>query len=134
MISDFFLHNCVVHTRERHNFMPLRVMRRLGLECTGPCKYLLSLDSRIVETIGYIKDLSITFNQAPNVSMIINMIVEDIPEAYGILLGRQWSTKVKNGCYFIERTHFTFPHKGVEVVIRREPKYQEQVVPASYNT
>jgi len=33
----------------------------------------------------------------------------------------------------MEGTHFTFPHKGVEVVITREPKYQEQVVPASYN-
>jgi ribonuclease HI len=33
-----------------------------------------------------------------------------------------------------EGTHFTFPHKGVEVVIKREPMYREQVVPASYNT
>jgi hypothetical protein len=109
-------------------------MRRLGLECTGPCKYLLSLDSRTIETIGYIKDLSITFNQAPDVSMLIDVIVADIPEAYGMILGREWSSKVKQGCYFMEGTHFTFPHKGVEVVIRREPKYREQVVPASYNT
>jgi hypothetical protein len=113
--------------------MPLRVMRRLGLECTSPCKDLLALDSRTVETIGYIKDLSITYDQAPEVSMLINMIVADIPEAYGMILGREWSTKVKKGRYFMEGTHFTFPHKGVEVVIRREPKYQEQVVPASYN-
>ena len=34
----------------------------------------------------------------------------------------------------MEGTHFTFPHKGVEVVIRREPKYREQVVPANYNS
>jgi hypothetical protein len=45
--------------------MPLRVMRRLGLECTGPCKGLLALDSRTVETIDYIKDLLITYDQAP---------------------------------------------------------------------
>jgi hypothetical protein len=70
--------------------MPLRVMRILCLECTGPCKDLLTLDSRTVETVGYIKDLSITFNQAPDVSMIINVIVEDIPEAYGMILGREW--------------------------------------------
>jgi hypothetical protein len=55
--------------------------------------------------------------------MLINMIVADIPEAYGMLLGREWYTKVKKGCYFMEGNHFTFPHKGVEVVIRREPKY-----------
>jgi hypothetical protein len=89
MISDFFLHNCVVHTGERHNFMPLRVMRRLGLECTGPCKDLLDLDSRTVETIGYIKDLSIVFSQALDVSIIINVIIADIPKAYGMLLGRE---------------------------------------------
>jgi hypothetical protein len=55
--------------------------------------------------------------------MLIHVIVADIPEAYGMLLGREWSSKVKQGCYFMEGTHFTFPHKGVEVVIRREPKY-----------
>jgi ribonuclease HI len=134
LIFDFVLHNCVADTGARHNVMPLRVMRRLGLECTGPCKDLLALDSRTVETIGYIKDLPIAYDQAPEVSMLINVIVADIPEAYGMLLGREWSTRVKNGRYFMEGTHFTFPHKGVEVVIKREPKYREQVIPASYNT
>ena len=66
--------------------------------------------------------------------MLINVIVADIPEACGMILGREWSTNVKKGRYVMEGTHFTFPHKGVEVVIRREPKYRDQVVPASYNT
>jgi ribonuclease HI len=65
--------------------------------------------------------------------MLINMIVADIPKAYGMLLGREWYTKVKKGHYFMEGAHFTFPYKGVEVVIRREPKYGEKVVPTSYN-
>jgi hypothetical protein len=117
------LHNCVTDTGVRHNVIPLRVMRRLAIECTRPCKDLLDLDSRTLETIGYIKDLSITYDQAPNVSMLINMIVVDILEAYGMILWREWSTKVRKGRYFMEGNHFTFPHKGVEVVLRREPKY-----------
>jgi hypothetical protein len=80
------------------------------------------LDSRTIETIGYIKDLSIAYDQALEVIMLINIIIVDIPEAYGMLLGRKWSTKVEKGRYFMEGTHFTFPHKGVEVVIRMEPK------------
>jgi hypothetical protein len=63
--------------------------------------------------------------------MLINVIIVDIPKAYGMILGREWSTKVKKGCYFMEGTDFTFLHKGVKFVIRREPKYREQVVPAS---
>jgi hypothetical protein len=102
LIFDFVLHNYVADTGARHNVMPLRVMRRLGLECTSPCKDLLALDSRTVETIGYIKYLSISYDQAPKVSMLINVIVADIPEAYGMLLGREWSTKVKKGHYFME--------------------------------
>ena len=78
--------------------MPLRVMRILGLECTGPCKDLLALNSRTVETIGYINDLYITFNQALDVSMLINMNVADIPEEHGMILGREWSNTIKNGC------------------------------------
>jgi hypothetical protein len=116
LISDFFLHNCVTDMGERNNVMPLRFMIILGLQCTSPCKYMLSLDSRMVETIGYIKDLSINCNQALDVSMLINVIVVYIPKAYGIFLGRDWSTKVKKGCYFMKGTHFTFHHKGVEVV------------------
>jgi hypothetical protein len=93
--------------------MPLQVMRSLGIECTSPCKDILALDSKTVETIGYIKDLSIAFHQALDLNMLINIIVPDIHEAYGIILGREWSSKVKWGCYFMEGTHFTFPHKGV---------------------
>jgi hypothetical protein len=57
-------------------------MRRLGLECIGPYKYLLALHSRTIEMIGYIKNLSIYFNKPPNVSMIIHMVIENILEAF----------------------------------------------------
>jgi hypothetical protein len=56
-------------------------------------------------------------------SMLMHVIIADISKAYGIILGGMWSTKVKRGCYFKEGTHFTFSHKGVEVIIVREPKH-----------
>lgn len=102
------LHNCVIDTKSRHDVTPLLVTKRLDFECIGPCKYLIDLDSRIVEKMGYMKVLSISFNQAPNVSMLIHVIVVEILEAYGVLLGRDWSTKVKKVLYLMEGTHFTF--------------------------
>jgi hypothetical protein len=84
--------------------------------------HLLVLDSRTIEKIGYIIGLYISFNQTSNVRMLIHVIVVDLPKSRGMILGREWSTKVKRGCYFLEGTHFTFTHKGVEVIIKREPK------------
>jgi len=55
--------------------MHFLVMRRTGIECIGPCKYLLALESRIVEIMVYMKGLSIYFNQTPNVSMLIHVSV-----------------------------------------------------------
>jgi hypothetical protein len=49
--------------------------------------------------------------------MLIDVIVEDILEEYGILLEKKWSTNAKQGCYLLEGYHFTFPHKAMEVII-----------------
>jgi len=103
--------------------MPLQFMRRLCLECTSPCKYMLPLDSRTVGIIGYIKNLTISFNQDHDVSMIMHVMVVDIPEVYGMIFRMRVVLQSQKGFYFMEGTHFTFPHKGVEVVIRRESKY-----------
>jgi hypothetical protein len=70
-------------------------MEILGLEVTRPYKYLHSFDSSKVKCIGLIKDLCITLAQIPAKSMVMDIVVEDIPLKYGMLMSRSWGDKLR---------------------------------------
>jgi hypothetical protein len=73
-----------------HNLMPKAIMEKLGLEVTIPYKDLHSFDSNKVRCIGLIKDLCITLVQILEKSMVMDVVVVDIPPKYGMLLSRSW--------------------------------------------
>jgi hypothetical protein len=54
-------------------------MEKLGLDITRPYKDLYSFDSSKVKCIGLIKDLCITLAQIPAKSMVMDIVVADIP-------------------------------------------------------
>ena len=47
----------------------------------------------------------------PQVHFIIDIIVADIPEAYGLFLSRDWSEKLK-GYFAMDLSHLWIPHNG----------------------
>jgi hypothetical protein len=85
-IHDLILHNAMMDLGASHNLMPQAVMEKLGLEVTRPYKDLHSFDSSKVRCIGLIKDLCITLVQIPTKSMVMDVVVADIPPKYGMLL------------------------------------------------
>jgi hypothetical protein len=54
-----------------------------------------SFDSSKVKCIGIIKDLCITLAQIPIESMVMDIVVTDIPPKYGMLLSMSWGAKLK---------------------------------------
>jgi hypothetical protein len=94
-IHDLILHNAMLDSGASHNLMPKAVMEKLGFEVTRPYKDLHSFDSSKVKCIGLIKDLCITLVQIPSKSMVMDVVVADIPPKYGILLSRSWGAKLK---------------------------------------
>jgi len=48
---------------ERDSVIQVHIVRKMGLTCSDPCKFLLFLDFGMVEINGYIKDFSIESNQ-----------------------------------------------------------------------
>jgi hypothetical protein len=93
-IDDLILHNAMLDLGASH-LMPKAVMDKLGLEVTRPYKDLHSFDSSKVICIGLIKDLCITLIQIPTKSMVMDVVVIDIPPKYGMLLSRSWGAKLK---------------------------------------
>jgi len=94
-IHELILHSAMLDSGAYHYPMPKDVMENLGLEVTIPYKDLHSFDSSKVKCIGIIKDLCITLAQIPIKSMVMDIVVADIPPKYGMLLSRSWGDKLK---------------------------------------
>ena len=84
----------MLDSRESHNLMPKAIMERLNLDITRPYKDLFSFDSSQVKCLGLIKDLCVTLFQCPTKSILMDIVVADIPPKYGMLLSHSWGAKL----------------------------------------
>ena len=62
-----------------HNLMPKSIMEKLNLDITRPYKDLFSFDSSQVKYLGLIKDLSISLVQYLAKTILMDIVVADIP-------------------------------------------------------
>jgi hypothetical protein len=93
-VHDRLLHNCMLDSGASHNVMPKYIMDRLGLEITRPYGDLYSFDSRRVKCMGMIKYLVVTLAHVPVKSILMDVVIADIPLKYGLLLSRSWGAKI----------------------------------------
>ena len=93
-VHDHLLHNCMLDSGASHNLMPKAIMDILGLKITQPYGDLYSFDSRNVKCVGMIKYLVVNLAQIPIKSVLMDVVVADIPPKYGMLLSRSWGTKL----------------------------------------
>jgi hypothetical protein len=96
-----------------HNVMPKVVMEELGLEITKPYQDLYSFDSKKVKCLGLIKYLVVSLSQLPMKSVVMDIVVADIPPKFGMLLSRTWAKKV-GGSLQMDLTYATIPVFGGE--------------------
>ena len=110
-IYDQLLHNCMLDSGASHNVMPKIIMEKLGLQITRPYGYLYSFDSRRVKCMGIIKDLVVTLAQVPVKSILMDVVIADIPPKHGLLLSRSWGAKL-GGSLQLDMTFATIPVFG----------------------
>lgn len=94
-IHDKILHNAMFDSDAYHNLMPKSVMEKLDLDITRPYKYLFSFDSSQVKCFGLIKDLCVSLVQYPTKTILMDIVIADIPPKYGMLLSRSWGAKLQ---------------------------------------
>ena len=87
-IHDKILHNSMLDSGASHNLMPKSVMEKLNLDITRPYKDLFSFDSSQVRCLGLIKDLCVSLVQYPTKTILMDIVVADIPPKYGMLLSK----------------------------------------------
>lgn len=95
-IHDKIFDNAMLDSRASHNLIPKDVVLEcLGLDITRPYKDIFSLDSRNVRCLGLIKDSVVSLIQIPTKSIVMDLVVEDIPPKFGMSLFRSWASKLK---------------------------------------
>jgi len=87
-IHDKILHNAMFDSGASHNLMPKSVIEKLDLDITQSYKDLFSFDSSQVRCLGLIKDLCVSLVQYPAKTILMDIVVADIPPKYGMLLFR----------------------------------------------
>jgi hypothetical protein len=112
-IHDKVLHNCLMDSGASHNLMPKAVMEELGLEVTRAYHDLYSFDSRRVQCLGVIKDLAVSLFQLPMKSMVMDIVLVDVPPKFGMLLSRSWIKRL-GGTLQMDLTYATIPVFGGE--------------------
>jgi hypothetical protein len=91
-----------------HNLMPKTVMDELGLEITKTYHDLYSFESRKVKCLGVIKDLVVTLFQLPMKSIVMDIVVADVPPKFRMLLSRSW-IKILWGTLQMDLSYATIP-------------------------
>jgi hypothetical protein len=112
-IHDKVLHNCLMDSGASHNLMPKTVMEELGLEVTRAYHDLYSFDSKRVQCLGVIKDLVVSLFQLPMKSMVMDIVVAEVPPKFGMLLSRSWIKRL-GGTLQMGLTYATIPVFGGE--------------------
>lgn len=112
-IHDKILHNYLLDTEANHNLMPKAIMDQLGLDITNPYHDLFSSDSSKVKCVGLIKDLAITLSQLPMKSMMMDIVVANVPPKFGMLLSRGWIKRL-GGTLQNDLSYATVPVLGGE--------------------
>ena len=118
-INEMILHNVMLDSRVSHNLMPQAIMESLGLDITRPYSKLYSFDSKKVKCIGLIKGMVITLTQLPTKSLVMDVMVADIPVKFGMLLSRSWSAKLK-GTLQMDLSYATIPVFGEQRRLYKE--------------
>jgi hypothetical protein len=83
----------------------------MGLEVTRPYRDLYYFDSRKVKCLGMIKYLVVNLAQIPVKSILMDVVIVDVPVKYGMLLSRSWGAKL-GGSLKLDMMYATIPIFG----------------------
>jgi ribonuclease HI len=111
------VHNCMVDSGASSNVMPWSVCQKINAEVEPSSLKIIQLDRTDVKVIGELKNVLIRLSSNPKVHQVIDIIVVDIPEVYGLFLSRDWSEQL-HGYFTTDWSHLWLPENGKPNKIR----------------
>jgi hypothetical protein len=111
---EFFnrnVHDCMVDLGASSNIMPWSVFQKINAEVQPSSLKIIHLDQTSIKVIGELRNVLIRLSSNPKVHQVIDIIVVDIPEVYGLFLSRDWSKQLHD--YFtMDWSHLWLPENG----------------------
>lgn len=107
LIDEIFnknVHNCLVDSEASSNIMPRAMCTKLNITPRKYAVHIVQLDRTKVKVLGEIASISIRISNNPEVSQIIDILMAEIPEFYGLFLSRDWSKKL-HGYFTTDWSH-----------------------------
>jgi hypothetical protein len=112
-VHEKILHNCLMDLVASHNLIPKYVMDELGLDITKAYHDLYYFDSRKVKCLGAITDLVVTLFQFTMKSIVMDIVVVDVPPKFRMLLFISW-IKILGGTSNMDLSYATIHVFGGE--------------------
>ena len=103
-IFNLNVHNCLVDSGSSSNAMLFSVCKNINGKPTPFASQIIQLDRTAVKVAGELKNVLIRLVADERVFQYIDIMVVDIPEAYGLILSRDWSEKL-NGYFATDWLH-----------------------------
>ena len=93
-IFNHNVHNCLVDLGASVNIMPLSVCKKINGKPKPSTWRVIQLDRMNVKVIGEMEDVLVHLSSNDKVCQFIDIVVADIPEAYGLVLSKYWLAKL----------------------------------------
>ena len=87
-IFNYNVHNYLVDSGESINVMPLSVCKRINGQPKPSTWQVIQLDRIAMKVIGEMEDVLIRLSADERVCQYIEIVVADIPNAYGLVLSQ----------------------------------------------
>lgn len=124
---DYLLYNCMLDYGVSHNLMPKVIMDQLQLQIIRSYHYLYTFYSKKVPYLRLNKDLVVTLVQIPVKSVVLEIVVKDIPPKFGMLLSISCFFKL-GGSLQMDMSYATIPvYEGEHLKIYKEVRFINRV-------
>ena len=88
------MRNCLVDSGASSNILPQSICAKLNVQPQKSTVRIVQLDRSQVEVISKLNQVTIRLSSNPKVCQVIDILVADILEFYGLILSRDWSEKL----------------------------------------
>ena len=107
----------MINSGASSNIIPYSICEKLNIAPQNSLVSIVQLDRTKVKVFGEIKSVSIRLSSNPKFSQIIDILITDIPEFYGLVLSRDWYEKL-HGYFATNWSHMWLPYNGKPNQIR----------------
>jgi hypothetical protein len=127
LIDDLCLHKCMLDSESSVNMMSLKVMNHLGLEVIGPCANVSRFESKGIEVYDLMGGLEVHLVDYPDFPVIMDVVVVDIPDTWGMILSREWVATL-GGSLHMDLSYATIPVGDQDcITLHNKPKRMEHI-------